>query len=127
MTILIYVNVSSFSKDLIFQFLDLFSTTHNSVPVLFMTLSLNTRVKRCGDSEEFLIYLNSSDASIFPEYTTPFVSIIKDKKKIKDFNSNPKFFVIGTKNILRLNKLNSRYKADLLAQIGAKYRGEKIS
>jgi len=121
MTILIYVKVSSFSNDLIFQFLDLFSTTHNSIPVLFMTLSLSTRVKRSRDSEEFLVYLNTADDSLFPEYITPFISVIKGKRKIKDYNSNPKYFVIGTNNILRLNKLNTRFKSDILNQIADKY------
>jgi hypothetical protein len=103
------------SKKLIHFLLDLFGSLVDSIPILLMSLSISTKVRRSNDGTNYAIFFKTSDDSLFKEFKTTFISVHKDKRAIKQFNNN-EYCTIGVNKILKLYEYNTRYNSDLLHQ-----------
>ena len=114
MVIIIKVNIGGFSSKQQTNFLlDLFGSLTDSIPILLLSLSISTKVRRSRDGNTYAIFFKTTDDNLFQEFETQFINVIIDKRKIKEFNGSD-YFAESTYEILALTESNMRYKADLL-------------
>jgi hypothetical protein len=118
MVIVIEINMSERpSKNFINFLLDLFGSLVDSILILLMSLAISTKVRRSKDGACYAIFLKMSNDELFKEFETPFISLYKDRRKIKQFNNNKEYFTVGVNKISKINDRNTRYKAELLYQL----------
>ena len=100
--------------------LDLFGSTHSSVPIMLVNLGLSTLVKRSKDYKRFLIFLKTANDDLFQSIFTPFISLVKDQKSIdKLISKDTEYSTIAKTEILELIPNNTKYKDDILSLIAA--------